>query len=93
MLTCAVMFISLYNKPEWYEKIVPTKLVPAVSIRGRVVWESVDILKAGTQPGCISHIIAGMLHPECRSSPSCQLNPCHAAGSRRGVSRAAAVSC
>jgi glutathione S-transferase len=47
MLVCAVMFISLYNKPEWYEEVVPTKLVPAVSIRGRVVWESVDILKAG----------------------------------------------
>lgn len=41
-----VMFISLYNKPEWFEEVVPTKLVPAVSIRGRVVWESADILKA-----------------------------------------------
>ncbi len=39
------MFISLYNKPDWYPELVPTTLVPAVSIRGRVVWESYDILK------------------------------------------------
>lgn len=55
MLTFAVMFISLYNKPDWYKEVVPTKLVPAVSIRGRVVWESVDILKAGTQSRC--HVV------------------------------------
>jgi glutathione S-transferase len=44
------MFINLYNKPEWYEEIVPTKLVPAVSIRGRLVWESANILKASILP-------------------------------------------
>jgi hypothetical protein len=47
------MFISLYNKPDWYEEIVPTKLVPAVSIRGRVVWESAAILKVGSGPAML----------------------------------------
>ena len=43
-----VVFIDLRNKPDWYEAIVPTKLVPAVRLRhsGEVVYESADILKA-----------------------------------------------
>ena len=43
-----VVFIDLRNKPDWYEGIVPTKLVPAVRLRdsGEVVYESADILKA-----------------------------------------------
>ena len=42
-----VVFIDLRNKPDWYESIVPTKLVPAVRLRdsGEVVYESADILK------------------------------------------------
>ena len=43
-----VVFIELRNKPDWYETIVPTKLVPAVRMRnsGDVVYESADIMKA-----------------------------------------------
>ena len=43
-----VVFIDLRNKPDWYETIVPTKLVPAVRMRdsGDVVYESADIMKA-----------------------------------------------
>lgn len=48
------MLISLYNKPDWYEELVPTKLVPALSIRGRIVWESADIMKASVQCSQIS---------------------------------------
>ncbi len=47
----AVVFIQLYNKPEWYKELVPTTLVPAVDIRRGaqsrgIVYESFDILKA-----------------------------------------------
>ena len=47
----AVVFIQLYNKPEWYKELVPTTLVPAVDIRRGaqsrgIVYESLDILKA-----------------------------------------------
>ena len=59
-----VIFISLYNKPVWYTELVPSKLVPAVSIRGRVVWESLDILKA--------RIVLEMLQISHRQ-PSCNL--------------------
>ncbi len=46
-----VVFIELRNKPDWYETIVPTKLVPAVRMRdsGEVVYESADIMKARLQ--------------------------------------------
>jgi glutathione S-transferase len=40
------VMIDLYRKPSWYEEIVPTKKVPAVSINGDIVWESKDILLA-----------------------------------------------
>jgi glutathione S-transferase len=41
-------FIKLFDKPEWYEEVVPTKLVPAVRFTsdGVTVWESVDIMLA-----------------------------------------------
>jgi glutaredoxin len=51
--------VSLQNKPQWYKQLVPTTLVPAVLFHGssndgdkdtknerRIVWESMDILKA-----------------------------------------------
>ena len=46
-----VVFIELRNKPDWYETIVPTKLVPAVRMRdsGEVVYESADIMKVRLQ--------------------------------------------
>ncbi|GBG00177.1 glutathione S-transferase [Raphidocelis subcapitata] len=45
------VLIDLYAKPEWYSSMVPTNLVPAVTLGGRqadpiVVWESKDILLA-----------------------------------------------
>jgi glutathione S-transferase len=40
------IMINLQNKPDWYADVVPTKLVPAVSIKGEMVWESKDILLA-----------------------------------------------
>jgi glutathione S-transferase len=44
--------ISLQNKPQWYKDLVPTTLVPAVlfhvpnATERRIVWESMEILKA-----------------------------------------------
>lgn len=41
-----VIFIDLRAKPDWYETMVPTKLVPALRLAsGEVVIESADILK------------------------------------------------
>ncbi|MCZ2201302.1 glutathione S-transferase family protein [Cylindrospermopsis raciborskii] len=39
-------FIDLTNKPKWYTDLVPTTLVPAAKIEGRLVYESKDILLA-----------------------------------------------
>lgn len=39
-------FIDLSNKPKWYTDLVPTTLVPAVKIKGDLVYESKDILLA-----------------------------------------------
>lgn len=39
-------FIDLSNKPKWYIDLVPTTLVPAVKIEGKLVYESKDILLA-----------------------------------------------
>ena len=41
-----VEFIDLRNKPKWYTDMVPTGLVPAVKIEGKLVYESKDILLA-----------------------------------------------
>lgn len=49
--------INLMNKPQWFKELVPTALVPAIELHsdkwnpevrgsGRVMWESMDILKA-----------------------------------------------
>lgn len=51
----AVVFIHLYNKPDWYKELVPTTLVPALDIRcgaqsRGIVYESLDILKVGDCP-------------------------------------------
>jgi len=37
-------FIDLTNKPKWYTDLVPTTLVPAAKIQGKLVYESKDIL-------------------------------------------------
>ncbi|WP_413172407.1 glutathione S-transferase family protein [Anabaena azotica] len=37
-------FIDLSNKPKWYTDLVPTTLVPAAYIEGKLVYESKDIL-------------------------------------------------
>lgn len=37
-------FIDLSNKPKWYTDLVPTTLVPAANIEGKLVYESKDIL-------------------------------------------------
>lgn len=37
-------FIDLNNKPKWYTDLVPTTLVPAAYIEGKLVYESKDIL-------------------------------------------------
>eukprot|EP00884_Botryococcus_braunii_P008653 jgi/Botrbrau1/1778/Bobra.0217s0033.1 len=39
------VLINLRDKPDWYVKKVPTKLVPAAFINGELVYESLDILK------------------------------------------------
>jgi glutathione S-transferase len=39
-------FIDLSNKPKWYTDLVPTTLVPAAKIEGKLVYESKDILLA-----------------------------------------------
>ncbi|MBE8986978.1 glutathione S-transferase family protein [Nostoc sp. LEGE 12450] len=39
-------FIDLTNKPKWYTDLVPTTLVPAARIEGKLVYESKDILLA-----------------------------------------------
>ncbi|MDZ8186954.1 MAG: glutathione S-transferase family protein [Nostoc sp. ChiSLP02] len=42
----ATEFIDLSNKPKWYTDLVPTALVPAAKIDGKLVYESKDILLA-----------------------------------------------
>ncbi|WP_298905480.1 glutathione S-transferase family protein [uncultured Nostoc sp.] len=42
----ATEFIDLSNKPKWYTDLVPTTLVPAAKIEGKLVYESKDILLA-----------------------------------------------
>ncbi|ACC80919.1 glutathione S-transferase family protein [Nostoc punctiforme] len=42
----ATEFIDLTNKPKWYTDLVPTTLVPAARIEGKLVYESKDILLA-----------------------------------------------
>jgi glutathione S-transferase len=42
----ATEFIDLTNKPKWYVDLVPTTLVPAAKIEGKLVYESKDILLA-----------------------------------------------
>ncbi len=37
-------FIDLSNKPKWYTDLVPTTLVPAAKIEGKLVYESKEIL-------------------------------------------------
>jgi len=37
-------FIDLRDKPVWFKQMVPTALVPAATIDGELVWESLDIL-------------------------------------------------
>lgn len=38
------VLINLQNKPDWFKELVPTQLVPAVKINGKLVYESFDIL-------------------------------------------------
>jgi len=42
----ATEFIDLSNKPKWFTDLVPTTLVPAARIEGKLVYESKDILLA-----------------------------------------------
>ncbi|MEH2412850.1 glutathione S-transferase family protein [Nostoc sp.] len=42
----ATEFIDLTNKPKWYTDLVPTALVPAAKIEGKLVYESKNILLA-----------------------------------------------
>ncbi|NEU79346.1 glutathione S-transferase family protein [Nostoc sp. UIC 10630] len=42
----ATEFIDLTNKPKWYTDLVPTTLVPAAKIEGKLVYESKEILLA-----------------------------------------------
>lgn len=41
------VLINLQDKPEWFRKMVPTQLVPAVKINGELVYESYDIMMVG----------------------------------------------
>ena len=42
------VLINLQDKPEWFKKMVPTQLVPAVKINGELVYESYDIMLVST---------------------------------------------
>ena len=41
------VLINLQDKPEWFTKMVPTQLVPAAKINGKLVYESYDIMMVG----------------------------------------------
>lgn len=41
------VLINLQDKTEWFRKMVPTQLVPAVKINGELVYESYDIMMVG----------------------------------------------
>jgi len=38
------VLINLQDKPEWFKKMVPTQLVPAVKLNGELLYESYDIM-------------------------------------------------
>ncbi|KAL3147580.1 glutathione s-transferase [Trebouxia sp. C0009 RCD-2024] len=38
------VLINLQDKPEWFTKMIPTQLVPAAKINGKLVYESYDIM-------------------------------------------------
>uniref|UniRef100_A0A7S1T0D5 GST N-terminal domain-containing protein n=1 Tax=Tetraselmis chuii TaxID=63592 RepID=A0A7S1T0D5_9CHLO len=40
------VFIDLRAKPDWYLEMVPTGMVPAAKVDGKLIYESADILKA-----------------------------------------------
>ena len=42
--------ISPGKKPEWYTKVVPTGQTPSLSLGGKPVWESIDIIEAPRIP-------------------------------------------
>lgn len=61
------VLINLQDKPEWYKKMVPTQLVPAVKINGELVYESYDILMVGCAEAVVAIVIVFLLlcHVQC----------------------------
>lgn len=50
------VLINLQDKPEWFTKMIPTQLVPAAKINGKLVYESYDIMMVGCcRPSSIWH--------------------------------------
>ena len=52
------VLIDLRKKPHWYKDIVPTELTPAAVVNGKLVYESLDILKVRPSYSCLhSHTV------------------------------------
>lgn len=60
------VLINLQNKPAWFKELVPTQLVPAVKIDGKLVYESYDImmvsLPCALAPHCKREGLCTTLH-------------------------------
>ena len=51
------VLINLQDKPEWYKTMIPTQLVPAAKINGKLVYESYDIMMVWFNLQClITHL-------------------------------------
>lgn len=46
------VLINLQDKPEWFKTMVPTQLVPAAKINGKLVYESYDIMMVSCCRAC-----------------------------------------
>ena len=62
------MFLNLREKPAWYKEMVPTGLVPAVKANGKIVYESVDILRVRAKISLPHLHVSGTTNPRVDSS-------------------------
>lgn len=63
------VLINLQDKPEWFKKMVPTQLVPAIKLNGELVYESYDIMMVGTADHICYHSYPILAAVACLAAP------------------------